>query len=1339
MPKRFAHSPRYYYYLLAITVIVIAVMVQSLRLLAPKINSLRPSIEQLLSEELNAQVSIGHVDASWYGLRPHVLVSDLSVRGMDDNTSDAHLRVAYADFTVDLLQSVLNYQWVWRNVVFKDIHVDLEQNPQGQWRIAGLPVAQKGNSRWRYRHPSELFKTVAQIDLHNANLHITFSNNKVIHTQIPSIAIENTDDFHRLTASASVQNKDVFTLVLEEQSGDKKDNYMSGFVRLDEFPIEDIVSGLTENKSASVAILPSASTVSTSLWFDFTSENIFDVVGDISLAGFSDTSTPSLLNFPISSQVKGRFDAVNGWSLGLRDVLLDDTLMVNQAALEAVIPGGSDERQWRLLVDSLVINAWLPWLKKHILTQEKAQAVIDTMAPQGHLTQLSVDINMTDWKASVVSANIHDASVQPFENIPGIQRVNGYVSSSLSSGFIDLSSKQLQFFPANVYEQPLLFDSIYGQVAWHLFPDRNQIIVNSSNLTSDSIFGQANGYFFLDLPWEKDSRKSNFILQIGVQESKSEHAFQFIPTKVPESLREWLSASVLKGNVEQAGFIYRGGFSDENNARSIQLFLDVDDVDLAYSADWPDLTDASGHVLVDNEYTQVIVNQANIRDEPVEALQVTWLGDKRKELNVAVKSTVSADLGLYYLNNTFLRKKVGDTFSTWTADGRIGVDVDINIPLLDTAVDDGIAPKQQVDIQFLDNNIHLTQQKLSFKNVKGELFYSETQGLYTDNLSLVLFDQLLPITVNQTMDNEGDGEYISVKGRSEVAIKPLSEWLEVPELSLLSGRLPYALELQVPLDNRQETSQQSRKKQSIENNDYLAKLVMTSNLQGVLSVLPEPLNKKTAETRHLTVNAYLRSAASNYHFQLDDVVDAHLVLGDQSASAAVALGQRAQLPPIENKTVSIAAVLNNVAVDEWQQVYILSQTARSQYDTREQSSAASILRYDLFADVLQMNDQQIPKVHVVGTKRENQWRAKVKNDWLAGDVAFDDSFTQPINIELDYLHIAALEDDQALNEAANDTVDPLADVDVSLVKRAKIRIDDLSYQNKALGQWRFDITPVENGIHIHDIYGNQSDMSLLGAAEGEGASLLWVKQKDAADSVSYSQFNGEISGSGIEQLFVDLGYPPLVKSKETELIIDVAWQGSPANFAVKRLTGNTYLSLKNGLFVQTNNASSTGALRLLGLFNFNTWARRLKLDFSDLYKKGMAFDNVTSRLVFDDGFIYFQEPLFLKGPSGEFTLAGQIDYPNESIDSVLVTTLPVGGNLTFAAAFAAGLPAAAGVYIVSKIFKPQVDKVSSLTYAIKGSWNDPDVKFIRLFDNDVNVSPDEVLIPSGESLENGGE
>ena len=495
------------------------------------------------------------------------------------------------------------------------------------------------------------------------------------------------------------------------------------------------------------------------------------VIFSLVSASQSGVADESIIDFPAESKVVGHFDSFDGWSVVLRDITLDNLHIVNQAVLQTSLEEKAKTHPLQLIVDHVAIDEWLPFIKKHFVTQGKARSVIDIMDPKGSLNNIVVDISIDDWKASLMSAYVEDASVQAFVNIPGIEHVNGFLSSSVSSGFIDIASKELVFSPVSVYENALVFDNLTGQVAWHLLPEDNQIIVNSSRLSSDSIFGKANGYFFLDLPWEKNSRKSDFILHLGVRDSSAKYASQFIPKKVPESLTSWLSSSVLRGDVHQAGFIYRGSFSGENNTRDIQLFLDVGEVDLAYSADWPHLTEASGSVLVDNAYTYVIADNANVRGEPIKELAVTWLGDKRKELNVSVASTVSATLGLYYLNNTFLRKKVGDTFTTWSADGNIHALVDIDIPLLDSADNEGVAPKQSVKIDFLDNNIDLRQQRLHFESVSGELFFSEKKGLYTDNLSLSLFDELLPITVSQQIVDSD--EYISIKGAASVGITPL--------------------------------------------------------------------------------------------------------------------------------------------------------------------------------------------------------------------------------------------------------------------------------------------------------------------------------------------------------------------------------------------------------------------------------------------------------------------------------------------------------------------------------------------------------------------------------------
>jgi len=111
-------------------------------------------------------------------------------------------------------------------------------------------------------------------------------------------------------------------------------------------------------------------------------------------------------------------------------------------------------------------------------------------------------------------------------------------------------------------------------------------------------------------------------------------------------------------------------------------------------------------------------------------------------------------------------------------------------------------------------------------------------------------------------------------------------------------------------------------------------------------------------------------------------------------------------------------------------------------------------------------------------------------------------------------------------------------------------------------------------------------------------------------------------------------------------------------------------------------------------------------------------------------------------PSSNLRFAGTFDLQNEQLDSKLVATLPVGGNLTFLAAVAAGLPAAAGIWAVSKIFKKQVNKVASVSYHIHGSWADPQMEFDRLFDSNPirksKRSDVEITDPIPEVLEPDG-
>ena len=353
----------------------------------------------------------------------------------------------------------------------------------------------------------------------------------------------------------------------------------------------------------------------------------------------------------------------------------------------------------------------------------------------------------------------------------------------------------------------------------------------------------------------------------------------------------------------------------------------------------------------------------------------------------------------------------------------------------------------------------------------------------------------------------------------------------------------------------------------------------------------------------------------------------------------------------------------------------------------------------------------------MGERANGQWRSQFNHALAAGELTAYDDVSTPVNIALEYLHLTKKE---SKDEGVVLNDDPLANVDLSWLKPTTVSIKQLTYDKSDFGQWRLTLNPFSDGVLVNDIYATLSGMTLGGQVEGDGAELFWRTQGadgDVFSSSSETQFTGRLQGAGIQELFKIWGGEPVLTSKQTSITGDFSWLGSPAAFSIEAMRGSLAVQLSDGVFVQNTGAASSGILKLLGLFNFNTWARRLQLDFSDFYKKGVAYDTLNTRFLFDEGNIYFQQPLVVKAPSSEFTMAGTIDYLSEDIDAVLVTTLPVGGNLTFATALVAGLPTAVGVFIFNKVFKSQVDKVSSLTYGVKGNWNDPEVKLINLFNN----------------------
>jgi uncharacterized protein YhdP len=378
--------------------------------------------------------------------------------------------------------------------------------------------------------------------------------------------------------------------------------------------------------------------------------------------------------------------------------------------------------------------------------------------------------------------------------------------------------------------------------------------------------------------------------------------------------------------------------------------------------------------------------------------------------------------------------------------------------------------------------------------------------------------------------------------------------------------------------------------------------------------------------------------------------------------------------------------------------------------------------FDWSFDTVYLDTTAIKDVSVAANRKTDFWQIDINSINTIGSISvFDDNRPTKVHFEkLQWPSAKIMERQTSARETVNEhidaSVDQWADVDLSAIPALDFSVDQLTLSGKALGQWKFKLNPINNGkgIELKDIYGKVEDLTFAGNDSASGGYFRW-EQASNNNKHGQSQLIGVLKGGNIGPL-LDKWELSSLEGKNSDISTNLTWWGSPHAFAMNKLVGNITVSISEGRFIRAENNEATGLLRLFGLFNFDTWARRIRLDFSDLYKSGLSFDQLKGNIEFDKGMIYLTEPLVVKGPSSDLKMAGKIDYDKQQIDTHLVATLPVSGNLTLGTALAAGLPAAAGVYVISKIFKDQVNQVASLSYSIKGDWEKPEIRFDKLFD-----------------------
>ena len=929
------------------------------------------------------------------------------------------------------------------------------------------------------------------------------------------------------------------------------------------------------------------------------------------------------------------------------------------------------EELWHLQADRLDLTPITPLLNALGPLPQGVATAVERLKVTGGLRNVLLDFrpNATDGTKFGFAANLDSVGFDAYHGAPAARNVSGSLSGNLDGGELRMDSKDFVLHLDPIFAKPWQYIQANARLTWKLDKDGFTLIAPYLKVLGEE--GKIAGDFLIRLHFDH-SQEDYMDLRVGLVDGDGRYTAKYLPEVLSPALDEWLRTAILKGAVDQGFFQYQGSLSKNAGEadRSISLFFKVHDAELAFQPGWPHLTKVNGDVFIEDSGVRIVASKGQLLDTRV------------RDVFVNIPHVASGEHSHMFIDGQFagglgdgvkiLQEApigTGSTFAGWQGEGDLQGKLNLDIPLVK-----GDTPKIQVDFKTDKARLKLSEPALELTQLKGDFRFDSSKGLSGQNISAQAFDR--PVTAQIFADGKAGKPNTRVVAKGQVAVKKLTDWLSVSQPLPVSGDVPY--QLQLNLDGAD------------------SQLIVSSSLKGVAVDLPAPFGMAASTGRESIFRMTLQGAERRYWFDYGDL--ANFTFAAPAGNFSDGRGELflgggdAQLPA--GKGLRVRGVLSELDVEPWKALV-------DRYAGKDPGGSAKQL--------LSGADFKVGKLSAFGTtldqvslqldRKPVAWALQIDSQQAKGKVSIADAKAVPMTIDMQYIRLPAVDPQVQADENAPD---PLASVDPKNVPAMDISIAQLFQGPDLVGKWALKVRPTAKGMAFNSLSLGLKGMVL----EGEGG---W----EGVPGARGSWYRGRLGGGNLADVLKGWGFAPTVTSEDFHLDVDGRWPGSPAWVALKRFSGSLDATLRKGQFVEVEGGAQ--ALRVFGLLNFNSIGRRLRLDFSDLFGKGLSYDRVKGLLVASDGVYVTREPITLTGPSSNLELNGTLDMVADQVDAKLAVTLPVTNNLPIAALLV-GAPAVGGaLFLIDKLIGDRVARFASVKYNVKGPWKEPKITFDKPF------------------------
>jgi uncharacterized protein (TIGR02099 family) len=830
--------------------------------------------------------------------------------------------------------------------------------------------------------------------------------------------------------------------------------------------------------------------------------------------------------------------------------------------------------------------------------------------PKGRLQDVSVFVG-SDFLRYAVRGSFTDLGVEHFGAIPQIKHVSGEISLTDQYGQIMLDTRSAQFDASDWFRNPLDVKRLRGTLYWWQTAQAWQF--RSRNLEVDSADFTGVAQLDLWLPKGEASPILDFTLAFG-QFNDISQVPKYLPAKIMgEGAVEWLDDAFIGGQIKRGELVVKGAldqFPFLNGQGLFETVFAIENGEIQFNEDWPHLQDVYADVQFLGEDLQVAILEGRSEKVDIDQAVVTIPALADSE-HVYVRGQVEAKFmdSLAFLQKSPLKPKIDPVVDLINGAGKARVDLDLKIPYYET---DPV--KVKVDAHLDGAQLTVKPIALNVDAIKGVLTFTE------DRISSSRLDaRSLGYPIQGRLSSDAQATYLDIDGVT--SIEKLEKQFSFLQNDAAKGKFAYTGKLILPYQPSLPGS-----------------LRIGTNLKGVSIDSQPQLSKAANEERPLSLNFQfeegpdlpleLRYASElSGYFLIDKkqekLQSGHIVFGQGQASRFEAAGLKLHIrQPSFNLSQAVGAYSENAA-----------------------SRFPAVKEVSIDTEQLIWQGQELGAFQCQMQFADKQWQGSIDSNMAKGRFSVPEQLSgnNRIKLNMDFLNLSAM--DKFNLDSADEVVTELPLIDIDSVR--------LLWRGVDLGALMLQTERVSNGIHFKTI-------QLQGGKRKINLSADWLKQPTG----TVTQIKGTLQADKFGDLLSRLAFSDDFKETTADIGFKGGWRGGPHQFSLSRLNGLLQLDLKDGRI----SSIEPGFGRLLGLIAMEQWVKRLSLDFRDVYRQGLAFDEIKGHIKIKDGLAY-TEDLTVDAVAANFYLAGYANLADKTLDQRVAVVpkssdaVPIAGTI----------------------------------------------------------------------------